>query len=63
MEIRVSGSQCSQARSIDKTNNLLKEKYDKRLSVLNEPGAREAIDAMFEARGKLKNPPKAGETF
>lgn len=37
--------------------------WDKRLAVLNEPGAAERVDAMMDKQGRSAKRPKAGETF
>jgi prevent-host-death family protein len=41
----------------------LSRRFDERLDKLQSSGLREKLDAVFEAGGKLRNPPKAGETF
>ena len=41
----------------------LSAEFDRRLAVLNAPGAHERIDAVFAARGRTKVRPKAGPTF
>jgi prevent-host-death family protein len=41
----------------------LSKRFDERLDKLQSPGFREKLDAVFEARGELRNRPKAGETF
>ena len=38
-------------------------RFDARLAVLQEPGARQRARALFESRGKLARPPKAGASF
>ena len=37
--------------------------FDERLKVLNEPGAHEKLDAVMKARGRMKRPPRAGESI
>jgi hypothetical protein len=39
----------------------LKAEWDRKLAVLNEPDARDRVDALFDAGGRLKKRPKAGE--
>lgn len=41
----------------------LREQWDRKLAVLNEPGAAEKIDAIMNACGKTKRRPKAGESY
>lgn len=42
----------------------LERRFDERLAVLQQPDARDRLDAMFEARGKFKRQrPIAGETY
>lgn len=43
--------------------NLVKEREGRRMAKLNKPGFAEAAESMLEVRGKLNNPPKAGEKF
>lgn len=38
-------------------------RFDEQLEKLQSTDLREKLDAVFEARGKLRNPPRAGETF
>jgi hypothetical protein len=38
-------------------------RFDTRLAVLQEPGAQQRVTALFESRGKLARPPKAGASF
>ena len=38
-------------------------RFDEQLEKLQSMDLREKLDAVFEARGKLRNPPKAGGTF
>lgn len=53
--------------SLSPTQRLALEKitrqFDEQLAVLQQPGFREKLDAVFNSEGRLKNPPKAGETF
>jgi prevent-host-death family protein len=41
----------------------LTSRFNTRLAVLQEPAARKNVGALFESRGKLARPPKAGSTF
>jgi len=41
----------------------LSKRFDEQLEAMQSPDFREKIDAVFAAKGKLRNPPKAGETF
>ncbi|MBT2304972.1 type II toxin-antitoxin system Phd/YefM family antitoxin [Variovorax paradoxus] len=41
----------------------LASRFNTRLAVLQEPGARKNVSALFESRGKLARPPKAGSSF
>jgi prevent-host-death family protein len=41
----------------------LGERFDGRLAVLQQPAAAARVDALFEARGRLARPTKAGATF
>lgn len=41
----------------------ISRRFDERLAVLQQPDFREKLDAVFNARGHLKNRPKAGESF
>jgi prevent-host-death family protein len=41
----------------------LSKRFDEQLEAMQSPDFREKLDAVFAAKGKLRNPPKAGETF
>lgn len=41
----------------------LAARFDESLAKLQEPGTRERIDALFDAKGRTKVPVIAGETF
>jgi hypothetical protein len=41
----------------------LAAEWDRRLAVLNQPGAHERLDAVIAAGGQLKSRPKAGYSF
>lgn len=41
----------------------LEQRFDARLAVLQQPGMTEKIAGLFEAKGKLSKPPKAGASF
>jgi hypothetical protein len=46
-----------------KGSDTLAEEWNRRLSVLNEPGAHERLDVVIAARGRLKRRPKAGSSY
>ncbi len=41
----------------------LTNRFNARLAVLQEPGADQKIQSLFDARGKLANRPKAGKQY
>lgn len=41
----------------------LASRFNTRLAVLQQPGARQSVTALLESRGKLARPPKAGASF
>ena len=41
----------------------LKKRFDQRLAGLKRPDFADTVDRVLAARGKLENPPKAGETY
>jgi hypothetical protein len=41
----------------------LEAEWDRKLACLNYPDAHDKVEAMFDAQGRTKKRPKAGETF
>ena len=41
----------------------LTTRFDAELASLNDPKAAQKVQRVLEAKGKLRHPPKAGETF
>jgi hypothetical protein len=48
---------------LEKARKELQAEWDQRLACLNEPGASERVDAVMDARGRMKKRPIAGPTY